>query len=350
MVKVLIVDDSALIRTVVKDILEEDGDIKVVGIARNGKEALEKIPLLKPDIITLDIEMPVLDGIETLKEINKKYNIPVLMLSSLTTKDAKLTLKALELGAVDFVTKPDNVFGIGSEEIKNKLIEKVKVVSKSKNINSFKSYGKWLDNNGVGQKTYKLHDKDYETIIAIGTSTGGPRALQEIIPKIPPNINATLVVVQHMPKGFTKSLADRLNSLSKIIVKEGENGEILKRGYCYIAPGDYHMNIVKNGGKPCISLNREPPVSGLRPTVDIMMKSVSRLNDYKKIGIILTGMGSDGTEGIEAIKKKNGFTIAEDESTSIVFGMPRAAINNGNIDKVLPINKIADEIINRVGG
>lgn len=350
MIKVLVVDDSALIRTIVKDILEEDEEIKVVGIARNRKETLEKIPLLNPDVITLNIEMQVSDGIKTLKEINNNFSIPVLMLSSHTTKDAELTLKALEMGTVDFVTKPTNVFDIGSEETKNKLIEKVKIASKSKNIKNYKTSVKRQYNNCLDEKNVRYNDKDYETIVAIGTSTGGPRALQEIIPKIPPNINASIVVVQHMPKGFTKSLADRLDTLSKIMVKEGENGENLKRGYCYIAPGDYHINIEMNGGKPCISLNKEPQVSGLRPTVDIMMKSVSKLDDYKKIGIILTGMGSDGTEGIGEIKNSNGFTIAEDESTCVVFGMPRAAIHSGNIDKVLPINKIADEIINRVGG
>lgn len=350
MIKVLIVDDSALIRTVIRDILESDSQIKVVGIARNGKEALEKIPILKPDVITLDVEMPIMNGITALEEIINKYDIPVIMLSSLTTEGAELTLKALEIGAVDFIAKPKNVFNVGSDYVKKDLIEKVKVVSKSKNIKSYLSYS---DNKKVPKKPFtasKFSDNDYKNIVAIGTSTGGPRALQQIIPKMPSNINATLVVVQHMPKGFTKSLANRLNTLSEIEVKEGEDGEILKRGFCYIAPGDFHMSIVQENSIYKIKLDKNPPVSGLRPTVDVLMKSVSIINNLNKIGVILTGMGSDGAKGIKEIKRHDGYTIAEDKSTCVVFGMPKSAINSGSIDKVLPINKIADEIIFRVGG
>ena len=350
MIKVLVVDDSALIRTVIKDILQEDSEIEIVGIARNGKEALEKIPILKPDVITLDIEMPIMDGLTTLREIINRHGIPVVMLSSHTTKGAELTLKALEIGAVDFIPKPKNVFDIGSSSVKRDLIEKVKIASKSKFVKSHKDYIKNIKKHKKPVTVTNSFDKDYESIVAIGTSTGGPRALQQIIPKIPSNINATLVIVQHMPTGFTKSLAERLNTLSEIQVKEGEHGEILKRGYCYIAPGDFHMSVVEKNTKLEIMLDKSPPVSGLRPTVDVLMESVSRLTNIKKIGAILTGMGTDGTIGINEIKKSKGFTIAEDESTCVVFGMPRSAINSGGIDIVLPINKIADEIINRVGG
>ena len=350
MIRVLIVDDSALIRTVIRDILESDGEIKVVGIARNGKEALEKIPILNPDVITLDVEMPIMNGILTLEEIIDKHNIPVIMLSSLTIEGAELTLKALEIGAVDFIAKPKNIFDVGSDYVKRDLIEKVKVVSKSKNVNSYEAY---LGNRKIQKKLIiasKFSDNNYKNIVAIGTSTGGPRALQQIIPKMPSNLNATLVVVQHMPKGFTKSLANRLNTLSEIEVKEGEDGEVLKRGFCYIAPGDFHMSIVQENSICKIKLDKSPPVSGLRPTVDALMESVSKIFNLNKIGVILTGMGSDGAIGIKEIKNHNGYTIAEDETTCVVFGMPKSAINSGCIDKVLPINKIADEIIFRVGG
>ncbi|WP_077367494.1 protein-glutamate methylesterase/protein-glutamine glutaminase [Anaerosalibacter sp. Marseille-P3206] len=350
MIKVLIVDDSALIRTIIKDIIEEDNEIKVIGIARNGKEALEKIPKLNPDVITLDVEMPIMDGITTLKEINKRYSIPVIMLSSLTTKGAEMTLKALEIGAVDFIPKPKNVFDIGSNSVRKDLIEKIKVVSKLKSIKKDIEFTETKKTKNKTIVTAKSYGKEYESIVAIGTSTGGPRALQQLIPKIPPNINATIVIVQHMPPGFTKSLANRLDTLSEVNVKEGEDGEILKRGYCYIAPGDFHMTVVETNRELKIKLDKNPPVSGLRPTVDALMESVSRLIHVKKIAAILTGMGSDGTIGINEIKKNNGFTIAEDESTCVVYGMPKSAIKSGAIDVVLPIDKIADEIINRVGG
>ncbi|MBU5293276.1 chemotaxis response regulator protein-glutamate methylesterase [Anaerosalibacter bizertensis] len=349
MIKVLIVDDSALIRKIITDILEEDREIKVIGTAKDGKEALEKIPRLKPDLITLDIEMPVMDGISTLKSIVEKHQIPVVMLSSLTVKGADLTLKALEIGAVDFITKPRNVFNIGSKDEKNQLIEKVKMASKTK-VKKVGVYNRNIEK--IKENTIKRTDyidKPYGSIVAIGTSTGGPKALQEIIPNLPYNINASIVVVQHMPAGFTRSLANRLNSISQIKVKEGENGEKLKRGYCYIAPGDFHMSVEQNKRDFFIKLDKSSPISGLRPTADVLLKSVSKLNGIKKIGIILTGMGSDGAEGISQFKKSNGYTIAESEESCVVFGMPKSAINTGKIDLILPLNKIKDEIIKWVG-
>ncbi|MCR2042750.1 protein-glutamate methylesterase/protein-glutamine glutaminase [Anaerosalibacter massiliensis] len=349
MIKVLVVDDSALIRKIVIDILEEDQEIKVVGTARNGKDAIEKILSLKPDVITLDIEMPIMDGISTLKEIVRNHKIPVVMLSSLTVKGADLTLKALDIGAVDFVTKPKNIFSIGSISEKNKLIRKVKIASKiriDEKQRTFEQIKLFEEDENKGK--YNT-DNPYDNIIAIATSTGGPKALQEVIPKLPYNINGTIVVVQHMPAGFTKSLAIRLNSISQIKVKEGEDSEKLKRGYCYIAPGDFHMNIYQQGNEFFIKLNKEEPISGLRPSADILMNSVSKLNGINKIGIVLTGMGSDGSKGISQIKNKGGYTMAQDEKTSIVFGMPRSAIDTGNIDLVLPLDKFGNEIIKRAG-
>ena len=349
MIKVLVVDDSALIRKIVIDILEEDEEIKVVGTARNGKDAIEKISLLKPDVITLDIEMPIMDGISALKEIVRNHKIPVVMLSSLTVKGADLTLKALDIGAVDFVTKPKNIFSIGSISEKNKLIRKVKIASKIRIDEKQKIFEQIkLFEEDESKRKYN-NDNPYDNIIAIATSTGGPKALQEVIPKLPYNINGTIVVVQHMPAGFTKSLAIRLNSISRIKVKEGEDNEKLKKGYCYIAPGDFHMNIYQQGNEFFIKLNKEEPISGLRPSADILMNSVSKLNGINKIGIVLTGMGSDGSKGISQIKNKGGYTMAQDEKTSIVFGMPRSAIDTGNIDLVLPLDKFGNEIIKRAG-
>ena len=348
MIKVLIVDDSALMRKILSDILNEDEELQVIAVANNGKDALEKIVLFKPDVVTLDMEMPVMDGIETLKNIVAKYNIPVLMISSLTTEGAEYTIRALEEGAVDFIPKPKNIFGLGGSAERKKIIDKVKIASRSNRRRLYKK----IDISEPVKKKFDfdiLSGSSYNNIVAIGTSTGGPRALQEIIPKIPYNINATIVIVQHMPPNFTKSLADRLNSLSQILVKEGEEGEKLKRGYCYIAPGDYHLLVGKRGDDLFIKLNQSPPILGLRPAVDPMMESVANIEHKKKVGIILTGMGSDGTLGLKKVKEKKGFIIAQDEKSSVVFGMPRAAINIGIVDKILPLESIADEIINQVG-
>lgn len=350
MIKVLIVDDSAFIRKVIKDILEIDKEIEVVGLARNGKEALEKIPILNPDVITLDIEMPVMDGIETLREIVNKYKIPVIMLSSLTTEGADLTLKALEIGAVDFVQKPKNVFNVSSEIERDLFIEKIKIASKS-NFKIDERINKERIIEKKEEKVSKLRYKNesFGYIVAIGTSTGGPRALQQIIPKMPENINAAIVIVQHMPPGFTRSLANRLDTLSHIKVKEGEDGEKLRKGCCYVAPGDFHMSIVQKDKEFFINLDKNPPISGLRPAVDVLMESVSKLNNIDKLGVILTGMGSDGAKGIVEMKKANSYIIAQDEKSCVVFGMPKSAINTRSVDLVLPLEKIGDEIINRVG-
>ena len=344
----MIVDDSTFMRKILADILREDKDIIVVGEAKNGKEALEKIPLLKPDVITLDVEMPIMNGITTLKNIVKKYNIPTVMISSLTMEGANLTLNALEEGAVDFISKPKNIFNLSGEKIKLEIIDKVRIASKS---NMYSKYTKpYIPKSSNTRLTKRgLKEKEFEYIVAIGTSTGGPRALQSVLPLLPKNINGAIVVVQHMPPKFTKSLADRLNTLTEIKVKEGKEGEILKKGCCYIAPGDFHMKVVNKENKYILELSKEEPIKGLRPAVDILMESVARLDGLKKIGIIMTGMGSDGSNGIVQIKKSNGYTIAQDEESSVVFGMPRLAIETGYIDKVVPLNNIAHEIMGIMG-
>ncbi|MBU5254776.1 protein-glutamate methylesterase/protein-glutamine glutaminase [Tissierella praeacuta] len=348
MIKVLIVDDSALIRKILTDILTSDTEISVVGTARNGQEALEKIEVLKPDIVTLDIEMPLMDGLTTLKHIVSKHSkLPVIMISSLTSEGAELTLKALDEGAVDFLPKPTNIFSLSQVDIKKEIIEKIKVGAKSKffvrqpikKINAMKEF---KDRSIVGKEKF-------DNIVAIGTSTGGPRALQTLIPELPSNINAAILIVQHMPPKFTKSLADRLNSISNIRIKEAEDGDILSKGWGYIAPGDYHMTVIEESKDLVIRLNKEPQVMGLRPTVDKMMESVAEIRGYSKTGIILTGMGSDGAKGIVKMRQSGSYTIAQDESTSVVYGMPKSAIATNCVDIILPIDKIASKIIDKVG-
>lgn len=348
MIRILIVDDSTFLRRILKDILKEDKEIIVVGEAKNGKEAIAKIPLLKPDLITLDVEMPIMDGIVTLKQIINDYSIPVIMLSSFTTEGATLTLEALEEGAVDFIPKPKNIFGIEGKKVKEDIIKKIKVAVKSNidtkfnNLNNKKPFHKYYDGPIVS-------DKRFEYLVAIGTSTGGPRALQEVIPMLPKNINGAIVIVQHMPPKFTKSLAERLNKLSNINVMEGIDGTILKRGWCYIAPGDFHMKVVKDAEKYIIKLDKGPPVKMLRPSVDVLMESIAKIDNIKKLGVIMTGMGSDGSNGIVQIKKSNGYIIAQDKESSTVFGMPKVAIETKCVDKIVSLGNVADEIIRIVG-
>ena len=348
MIRVLIVDDSTFFRKLLKDILIKDEELVVVGEAKNGKEALRMIPLLKPDLITLDIEMPIMDGITTLKHISKDYRIPVVMLSSLTTEGATMTLRALEEGAVDFIPKPTNIFSISEEDLRIEILSKIKTAAKC-NLSS-KPF-MFQHKKAISPKKLSpiAKDSNFEYIVAIGTSTGGPRALQEVIPILPQNINGSILIVQHMPPKFTKSLADRLNSLSEVYVKEGEEGDKLNRGWGYIAPGDYHMRVVKDGKDYVIKLDKEERVKGLRPSVDVLMESVANLEGINKVGVIMTGMGSDGSDGIIKMKKSNSYTLAQDEESSTVFGMPKAAIKTNCIDKVISLSQIANEITRIVG-
>lgn len=318
-------------------------DFSVVDTARNGQEAIEKIKRLKPDVVTMDVEMPVMDGISALEQVMKECPTPVVMVSSLTHAGAVATLRALELGAIDFVAKTagpiSNISGIRTE-ILSKCRAAVKAnfsqLTRAQTSGTIPVLKRpYLPASGLSE----------ERIIAIGTSTGGPRALQEIITKLPGSIPCGVLVVQHMPPGFTKSLAERLNSLSSVTVKEAEHNDVIRPGLVIIAPGDYHMLIEREGGKAVVKLNQQPPIGGHRPAVDPMMESVARIYGGKTIGVILTGMGHDGAKGMQAIKRQNGYTIAEDQSTAVVFGMPKSAIELGVIDKIAPITGITAEIL-----
>lgn len=347
MIKVLVVDDSALIRKLLTDILSSDNEMEIIGTARNGKDALEKIEKLSPDVITLDVEMPIMDGLTTLKQIILKYQLPVIMISTLTQQGADLTLKALEEGAVDFIHKPTNIFGLNQGKIRESIIKKVKVAAKT-SVSKVRPQTSIKKIKSGKRRVGLVQSNSFNSIVAIGSSTGGPRALQEVLSSIPADIDAALVIVQHMPPKFTKSLSNRLNDICEINIKEAEDGDILKRGWGYIAPGDYHMKVAEERGNLVIRLNQSPQVMGLRPTVDILMKSVSKIKNYNKIGVILTGMGSDGAKGITQMKKSNAFIISQDEKTSVVYGMPKAAFETNHVDEVLALNKIANKIISKV--
>ena len=349
-IRVLVVDDSAFMRKVISDMLSNDEEIEVVGTAKNGKDGIDKAKVLKPHVVTLDVEMPVMDGIAALEELLELNPQPkVIMLSSLTNNGGEATMRALDAGAIDFVPKPtSSIIHFNVDDIKGDLIRKIKNAVTSNSFNCIKSNTvNFRIKSEVPQRIQK--DKDLQYIIAIGTSTGGPRALQEVIPFLPANIPAAILIVQHMPPGFTKSLALRLDGLSEINVKEAENGDLLKSGWAYLAPGDYHIFIDKTSGEYRIGTNQDMPMTGHRPSVNYMMNSVAASGHKNIIAVMMTGMGSDGSEGIARIKKAGGKTIAQNEATCVVYGMPKSAVNTGAIDKIVPLSDIAKEIIKFTG-
>lgn len=346
--KVLVVDDSAFMRKVISDMIESSSELMVVGTAKNGKEAIEKIKELSPDLVTMDIEMPLMDGLTALKHIMAHSPLPVVMLSSLTKQGAHETLKALDLGAMDFITKPSSLIKVSTPEVRDELIEKLLASSKAKLSVAQKmvSVAPKTDLNASYTPYKSIEGKsNFKKLIAIGTSTGGPRALQDVIPLIPQNIDAGILIVQHMPPGFTKSLADRLNSMSQIGVKEAEDGDVVKAGWAYLAPGDSHLKVTKQSGRFVIKLDNGERVTGHRPSVDAMMYSIADLNDRNVIGVIMTGMGSDGAEGLKRLKQNAAFVIAQDEESCVVFGMPKSTIKLGVVDKVVGLSNIANEIV-----
>jgi len=346
-IKVLVVDDSAFMRKVLTDILSDTSKIEVVGTAKNGQDALEQIRILKPDIVTLDVEMPVMDGITALKHIVNELKIPVVMLSSLTQAGADLTIEALEIGAVDFITKPTSIFKINTDEIKNSLIEKIMEASKVSVTRVSR-----IKRNVVKTRTpqeFKRSNK-IRNIVAIGTSTGGPRALQSVVPQIPGDIEGAVLIVQHMPVGFTKSLADRLNSMSEIEIKEAEHGDILKPGCGYLAPGGYQMEVKRRGSDYVIHLDDSKVVSGHRPSVDAMLYSIVKENIRNTIGVIMTGMGADGADGLGKLRDNGKVKIiAQDEDSCVVYGMPGSAVKNNAVDVIVPLNNITKEIMKAMG-
>ena len=344
MIKILIVDDSAFMRKLLSDLFSAEPDFTVLDTARNGVDAVEKVKRLQPDLITMDVEMPVMDGIKALEIIMKETPTPVLMISSLTRAGAEATLSALELGAVDFVAKSTGILS-NISSIGNEILAKSRAAVHAKVLRFVEKPKVPLRVKPVLQP---ITGGGEEKVLAIGTSTGGPRALQEVITKLPGNLPCGVVIVQHMPPGFTKSLSERLDSLSALTVKEAEHNDVVRSGLVLIAPGNYHMTVEREGNKKVIKLDQSPPIGGHRPAVDPMMESVARVYGQGAFGVILTGMGHDGAKGMKAIKQQHGYTIAEDQSTAVVFGMPKAAIELGVVDKVAPISAVAAEIVKAI--
>lgn len=346
-IKVLVVDDSSLVRKIVTDILEKDPDIKVVGTANNGKTAIFRNQELDPDVITMDIEMPILDGLAALKQIMSTKPKPVIMMSVLTQHGAEATFKALELGAVDFIPKPSTLMSMSVEEIGDLLIRKVKSVAKSK-LNIHKIEDERIKS-GLQTTEVKPVLKDTsDKIVAIGTSTGGPSALINVFNKFPEKFPSPVLVVQHMPEGFTAAFSKRLNDSSNLNVKEAEDGDDVLPGHGYVAPGHSHMDIVKKGDKYKIRVFKADKVSGHMPSIDVLFNSVAEYAGNRSVGVIMTGMGKDGAEGLLRIKGKGGYTIAQNEETSVVYGMNRVAVEIGATDEVVSLSEITNKIVKHI--
>ncbi|PAD40081.1 chemotaxis response regulator protein-glutamate methylesterase [Terribacillus sp. 7520-G] len=345
-IRVLVVDDSAFMRKIISDLLNGDERLEVIGTARNGKDGLEQISQLKPDVVTMDVEMPIMDGLEALKEIMRKHPLPVVMLSSLTKQGADMTIHAMSLGAVDFIAKPSGSISLDLDKVRDELV--VKVVAASSSRLSVKQRVKAADVKMIAKAPERKRAD--RSLVAIGTSTGGPRALQEVVGKLPSALAAPVVVVQHMPVGFTKSLAERLDGLSAISVKEAQQNEILKNGVVYIAPGGQHLTIEQADSRLIAKLTMEEPVKGHRPSVDRMFESISSLENVDICTVIMTGMGADGTDGLRMIRDKHPsvYSIGESAESCVVYGMPRAAAEAGLLHHVCPVQSIASAIQQRV--
>jgi two-component system chemotaxis response regulator CheB len=341
---VIVVDDSALMRKIISDMINEENDMEVIDTARNGLDLLEKLKVKDADVITLDIEMPIMDGITTIDELKKKNNkIPIIILSSVAQEGMDITLRCLEKGALDFVSKPSGSISLDIRKVKENLVNKVREASlKIKKENSVEMQS--------GQKRISVKMIENKCIksgkikaIVIGASTGGPKALYSLISSLPSRMGMPIFVVQHMPKGFTKAFADRLDANSKIHVVEASDNETIKNDTVYIAPGGFHMEISKNN---TISLNKDEPIWGVRPAVDKLFISATKVYGSGLISVVLTGMGKDGAQGTVEIKKAGGITISEHESTCTIYGMPKAAYETGMVDKVVPLDDIAKEVVN----
>jgi two-component system, chemotaxis family, protein-glutamate methylesterase/glutaminase len=353
MKKVLVVDDSAFMRKLIGDFLTASKQLEVIGIARNGEDAISKIKKLRPDVVTLDVEMPKMNGIEALRRIMEECPVPVVMLSSTTKEGAEETVKAMELGAVDFIAKPSGTISLDLHKVQDEMVEKVISASKvnmTKITSAFRERTKSSESANRGVPTIPSEHKwtrGSPKLILIGTSTGGPRALQQVLTELSPQLDAPVVVVQHMPPGFTNSLANRLDGQSAIKVKEAEHEEILQKGTAYIAPGGFHTKVVDHGAHLAFELSKEEaPRNGHRPSVDILFESASLLRNYGKIAVIMTGMGSDGSEGLIKLKETGEVrAIAESKETCIVFGMPKSAIATNLVDSVEHIEDISRTIM-----
>lgn len=340
--RVLVVDDSAFMRTALARMIASDQEFQVVGTASNGSEALARIESLDPDVITLDMQMPGMNGLDTLRAIMSQFPRPVIMVSAATEKDAEDTFNALAAGAFDYLPKQLSSASLEIAHIREDLIAKIRAAAASRAAHFV-----------PGRKPPQSTVVDTErratiapAIIAIGSSTGGPRALQEILPRFPRNLPVPILIVQHMPSGFTAAFAQRLNNTCALTVKEAADEDLIRSGVAYIAPAGVHLTVQRHSeSQSYIQLNPQPKDCLHIPSVDVMMKSVAENYGCRALGVILTGMGSDGAEGMQAIHKRGGLTIGQDESTCTVYGMPRACAELGVLNRIAPLSDIPGQIL-----
>ncbi len=339
-IRVVIADDSALMRKKISEILNRDPDIEVVAAARDGFELLDLVQKLKPDVVTLDIEMPVLNGLDALGYIMSEFPTPCVMISAYVKQNSVETIRALEFGAVDFVTKPGGVVSADIESVSAEIISKVKLAAEVPPENLRLLYAEKT----AEQETIIKKPSGVSKVFVIASSTGGTQALATILPSIKADIKAAILVVQHMPEGFTNSLAERLNWQSKISVVEAEDKMPIRAGTAIVAKGGWHMEVRNIDGSPCVSLTSSPHELGLRPCANVTMRTAAACFRDICTGVVLTGIGSDGTAGARAVKEFGGVVIAQDEKSSVIYGMPKSAFEAGVVDKVLPLLSIASEM------
>lgn len=343
-IRVLVVDDSALMRKMIPRLLMTDPEIEVVGTAMDGVFALNKIRALRPDVITLDMDMPRMDGIETLRHIMADFGTPTVVVSSLAKKDAELTFRALDIGAFDFVAKPQDAISVHINEIDSELIEKIKAASQNP-VSRLRIKRIQALNPPEGKNPPAL--KQPGKVLVIGVSTGGPNALSYLLPRLPADFPAAVLIVQHMPVGFTEMFASRLNASCEIEVKEAREGDLVLPGRALIAPGNQHLKLKRLPLGTIAVLSSAAPVSGHRPSADVLFRSAAQEYGAMVTGLIMTGMGTDGAQGMTEIRQNGGFAIAQDEKSCVVFGMPKTAIERGAINQVVALDEIADYLIQR---
>ncbi len=364
-IRVLVVDDSAFMRRVVSEAIAAQPDMEVAGVAINGLDALVKVEQLQPDVVTLDVEMPDMDGLTALRHLMARYPRPVVMLSTMTQDGAVTTLRALSIGAVDFVAKPSAAISLDFHRVKDELLHKIRIAAKAKARGPVVSGSSVVSGQGsvvsnqsasrqLGQPTKfrpsghwppttdHSSGHSFDRLVVIGSSTGGPRALGTLIPALPADGRTAYLIVQHMPAGFTRSLADRLDSASQLSVREAAQGDHLAAGLALLAPGNFHLRISPSG---TVELDEGPRVHGVRPSIDVTLTSVVERYGNLGLTVILTGMGHDGTAGAVALHDAGGVVLAEDESTCVVWGMPRAVFERGVTDRVVPLDGMADAIV-----
>ncbi len=343
-IDILVVDDSPLMRRLITHLLESDPGLRVVATAADGYEAIQKVEAIRPDVVTLDIDMPRMNGLDALQQIMKRAPTPVIMFSGV--KDGAAVVRALELGAIEFVSKPSGTISIDVYKVREELINKIKLATMV-NLDRVMS--------DIGLVALPVTPPcspavECRWVLAIGASTGGPKAVGSLLRRLPADLPASVLIVQHMPAGFTASFAKRLNQCSPLHVVEAKDGQEMMIGSAYVAPGGVHTIVEKERGCPRFHLRDTPPVNSVRPSADVMMASAARLNGFCCVGVLLTGMGSDGADGMAQIKAAGGITLAQDQESSTIFGMPKAAIKRGVVDQILPLSEMPRVIVEVMRG